>query len=230
MEDIEKIPQELQLKPKCLIYLTGLDVDNNHSHATVWKSFSQNRRSDRAPLKFRNVPVDHQYPKSVSKRKWMRKHLDELPAVVAIFFDLEWDEKLWQGKLAECARRVETVRSNLQSRDTKVVVVLLQKHAPVPVGDDLNATERAQNLCSTCDLPVKHLFVLQLTGFMFGCITRLETEMHDMASNYYHNAAKRVKSHRTSLNKTNHQLLFVRHEFKIAFFDELKQDQNLALK
>ncbi|BHF73457.1 Trafficking protein particle complex subunit 11 [Sparganum proliferum] len=244
MEDIEKIPQELQLKPKCLIYLTGLEVETNHSHASVWKGFSQNRRSDRAPLKFRNVPVDHQYPKSnvrpshyewyqakgLLKRKWMRKHLDELPAVVAIFFDLEWDEKQWQEKLNECARRVETVRSNLQSRDSKVVVVLLQKRAPVPVGDDLNATERAQDLCSRCQLPVKHLFVLQLTGFMFGCITRLETEMHDMASNYYHNAAKRVKSHRTNLNKANHQLLFVRHEFKIAFFDELKQDQNLALK
>uniref|UniRef100_A0A0X3PZ16 Trafficking protein particle complex subunit 11 domain-containing protein n=1 Tax=Schistocephalus solidus TaxID=70667 RepID=A0A0X3PZ16_SCHSO len=244
MEDIEKIPQELQLKPKCLIYLTGLDIDNNHSHASVWKSFSQNRRSDRAPLKFRNVPVDHQYPKTNSKpshyewylpkglikRKWMRKHLDELPAVVAIFFDLEWDEKQWQEKLTECVQRVETVRSNLQSRDSKVVVVLLQKRVPVPVADDINATERAQDLCSRCQLPVKHLFVLQLTGFMFGCITRLETEMHDMASNYYHNAAKRVKSHRTNLNKANHQLLFVRHEFKIAFFDELKQDQNLALK
>ncbi|VDL95118.1 unnamed protein product [Schistocephalus solidus] len=203
MEDIEKIPQELQLKPKCLIYLTGLDIDNNHSHASVWKSFSQNRRSDRAPLKFRNVPVDHQYPKTNSKpshyewylpkglikRKWMRKHLDELPAVVAIFFDLEWDEKQWQEKLTECVQRVETVRSNLQSRDSKVVVVLLQKRVPVPVADDINATERAQDLCSRCQLPVKHLFVLQLTGFMFGCITRhyrqaynnlLELRVHDL--------------------------------------------------
>ncbi|XP_034257272.1 trafficking protein particle complex subunit 11 isoform X3 [Pantherophis guttatus] len=41
---------------------------------------------------------------------------------------------------------------------------------------------------------------------------------------------RRVKSHKEYLNKTTHQLLFVRHQFKIAFFNELKQDTLNALK
>uniref|UniRef100_A0A5K3FH57 Foie-gras_1 domain-containing protein n=1 Tax=Mesocestoides corti TaxID=53468 RepID=A0A5K3FH57_MESCO len=241
MRDFEHLPQELQVRPKCLIVLTGLDVDSNPFHASVWKGFSQNRRSDRAPLKFKNLPLDHAYPKTqpkyewylpkgLLKRNWMKKHLDELPAVVVVFFDLEWNEKDWHEKVKECVGRVNIVRSNLISRPTKVVVVLLQSKAPNQSGDEVSSTERAQELCNQCQLNVKNLFVLQQSDFMFGCITRLETELHDMASNYYHNAAKRVKAHKSSLNKSTHQLLFVRHDFKIAFFDELKQDSNLALK
>lgn len=63
-----------------------------------------------------------------------------------------------------------------------------------------------------------------------------------MAYNYYHNAAKLVKAHKSNLTKANQQvvgcilitallqLLLVRHDFKIAFFDELKQESTLALK
>ncbi|VDP70721.1 unnamed protein product [Echinostoma caproni] len=98
----------------------------------------------------------------------MRKHLEEIPAVVAVFYDLDWDERQWDEKSTECAQRLETVR--------------------------------------------------------------LEGEFHDMASNYYHARAKNVKSHKDTLNKASHQLLFVRHEFKIAFFGELKKDPALALK
>ncbi len=40
----------------------------------------------------------------------MKKHLDELPAVVAVFFDLDWDDKNLQEKMKECAQRVDLVR------------------------------------------------------------------------------------------------------------------------
>ncbi len=98
------------------------------------------------------------------------------------------------------------VRSKLVSRATKVVVILLQKRTPAQGGDDFTPSERAQELCTMCHLNVKNLFVLQHTDFMFGCITRLETELHDMASSYYHNAAKRVKAHKSNLTKSNHQV------------------------
>lgn len=67
MADIEFIPQELHLKPKCLISIAGLDVENNASHASVWKNFSQNRGNERAPFKLLNLPLDHEYPKPKPK-------------------------------------------------------------------------------------------------------------------------------------------------------------------
>ncbi len=67
MDDIERVPQDLQVKPKCLVVLTGLDVETNSTHASVWKGFSHNRRVDRAAIKFRCFPPDHDYPKAKPK-------------------------------------------------------------------------------------------------------------------------------------------------------------------
>jgi len=40
----------------------------------------------------------------------MYKHLHEVPAVVVVFFDLDWDEHMWKERQMECATRVEIVR------------------------------------------------------------------------------------------------------------------------
>ncbi|VDK32388.1 unnamed protein product [Taenia asiatica] len=245
MEDIEYFPQELHVKPKCLIALTGLDVDKKPFHASVLNGFYSNLRNDRLALRFRNLPLDHPYskakpkhssqyewylPKGLLKRQWMKKHLEELPAVVVVFFDLEGNDRSWADKVKECARRVELVRSNLISRATKLVVTLLQDKASNGIGDNINAMEGSQELCDQCQISIESLFILQLTEFMPSHIKRLEAELYDMACNYYRNAAKRVKAHKSSLTKATQQLLLVRHTFKIAFFDELKQETNLALK
>ncbi|KAH9285024.1 Trafficking protein particle complex subunit 11 [Echinococcus granulosus] len=245
MEDIEYFPQELHVKPKCLIALTGLDVDKKPFHASVLNGFYSNLRSDRLALRFRNLPLDHQYsrakpkhssqyewylPKGLLKRQWMKKHLEELPAVVVVFFDLEGNDRSWSDKVKECARSVELVRSNLITRATKIVVTLLQDKASNVIGGIVNATEDSQELCDQCKISIENLFILRQSEFMLSSIKRLEAELYDMACNYYRNAAKRVKAHKSSLTKSTQQLLLVRHTFKIAFFDELKQESNLALK
>jgi hypothetical protein len=33
-----------------------------------------------------------------------------MPAVVVVFYDLDWDEHMWKEKQMECATRVEIVR------------------------------------------------------------------------------------------------------------------------
>ncbi|THD20497.1 Trafficking protein particle complex subunit 11 [Fasciola hepatica] len=245
MQHIEKLPEELCCKPEPLIVLSGLDIEKNSVHKSIWKAFTSGHSRERETFKFRCRPVDHQFPrpkvkpsaayewflpKGILKTGWMRKHLEEIPAVVAVFYDLDWDERQWDEKSTECAQRLGIVRSKLAGRDSKLVLVLIQKRAPLPLGEDLNAMERAQALCTKCELLGKNLFVLSHTNLLYGCITRLEGEFHDMASNYYHTRAKKVKSHKDTLNKASHQLLFVRHEFKIAFFGELKKDPALALK
>ncbi|RMC14011.1 hypothetical protein DUI87_09097 [Hirundo rustica rustica] len=164
------------------VTLTGLDVVYNAVHRAVWDAFCANRRADRVPISFKVLPGDHEYPKCRTKRTsyewyipkgilktgWMNKHLNLVPALVVVFYELDWDEPQWKEKQLECATRVE--------------------------------------------------------------IVRLENAFYEHAQTYYYTEIRRVKSHKEFLNKTTHQLLFVRHQFKIAFFSELKQDTQNALK
>lgn len=239
------LPPELLCRPTALVALTGLDVTYNAIHKLIWDSFCNNRRSDRVPLQFKVTAGDHEYPKcrtnkrqsyewyipkGVLKKSWMNKHVNQVPAVVVVFFDLDWDEHLWKEKQMECSTHVEIVRNSLLNRGTKVAVVLIQKNAPLPPGEDVVAAERAASLCSACDLSAKQLYVLPHTDHLIGYTIRLENAFYELAQSYYHGEARKVKAHRDFLNKTTHQLLFVRHQYKIAFFSELKQDSHTSLK
>ena len=51
-------------------------------------------------------------------------------------------------------------------------MVLIQKNAPLPPGEDAVASERAASLCSACDLSAKSLFVLPLTDHLLGYTIR----------------------------------------------------------
>ncbi|XP_044153344.1 LOW QUALITY PROTEIN: trafficking protein particle complex subunit 11 [Bufo gargarizans] len=237
-------PVELCCRPMAFVTLTGLDVTYNAVHRAIWDAFCANRRADRVPISFKVLPGDHEFPKCRTKRTsyewyipkgilktgWMNKHLNLVPALVVVFYELDWDEGQWKEKQSECATRVEIVRQSLQGRNTKVAVVLIQKKTPLPPGEDLIASERAAALCNACDLSGKSLFVLPHTDHLVGYIIRLENAFYEHAQTYYYSEIRRIKSHKEFLNKTTHQLLFVRHQFKIGFFSELKQDTQNALK
>uniref|UniRef100_A0A7N8Y5K1 Trafficking protein particle complex subunit 11 n=1 Tax=Mastacembelus armatus TaxID=205130 RepID=A0A7N8Y5K1_9TELE len=239
-----ELPPELCCRPMAFVALTGLDVVYNAVHRAIWDAFCANRRADRVPISFKVLPGDHEYPKCRTKRtsyewyipkgilktSWMNKHLNLVPALVVLFYELDWDDPQWKEKQSECATKVEIVRASLQGRNTKVAVVLIQKKTPLPPGEDLVASERASALCNACDLSGKSLFVLPHTDHLVGYIIRLENAFYEHAQTYYYTEIRRVKSHKEFLNKTTHQLLFVRHQFKIAFFSELKQDTQNALK
>uniref|UniRef100_A0A672GQH4 Trafficking protein particle complex subunit 11 n=1 Tax=Salarias fasciatus TaxID=181472 RepID=A0A672GQH4_SALFA len=239
-----ELPPELCCRPMAFVALTGLDVVYNAVHRAIWDAFCANRRADRVPISFKVLPGDHEYPKCRTKRTsyewyipkgilktgWMNKHLNLVPALVVLFYELDWDDPQWKEKQSECATKVEIVRTSLQGRNTKVAVVLIQKKTPLPPGEDLVASERAAALCTACDLSGKSLFVLPHTDHLVGYIIRLENAFYEHAQTYYYTEIRRVKSHKEFLNKTTHQLLFVRHQFKIGFFSELKQDTQNALK
>lgn len=63
-------------------------------------------------------------------------------------------------------------RNSLSGRGTRICVVLIQKNAPLPPGEDAVASERAASLCSACDLSAKSLFVLPLTDHLLGYTIR----------------------------------------------------------
>lgn len=118
------LPPELCVKPLALIGISGLDTLNNAVHKSIWETFSSNRRVERAPVLFKLISNSHEFPiikpkrnsydwyipKGILKRNWMNKHLYEIPAVVVIFFDLDWNEPNWNEKMIECASRVHSMR------------------------------------------------------------------------------------------------------------------------
>ncbi|KAM7429463.1 Trafficking protein particle complex subunit 11 [Porites harrisoni] len=212
MAAASEFPTELATRPLGLVALIGLDIHNKPLHKAIWESFSVNRHPERVPLSFRLLSIDHEFPKAKSKRstyewyipkgilktKWMHKHLYLSPAVVVMFYELDWDDSQWKEKQTECASKLEKVRSSLQDQNTKVAVVLIQKNAPLPPGDDMQALERAATLCSACDLSAKSLFVLPHTDHLIGYTIRLENAFYDLAQSYYHGECRRVKAHKVN--------------------------------
>ena len=40
----------------------------------------------------------------------MSKHLNSVPALVVVFYDLDWNDQQWKEKQTECASRVAVIR------------------------------------------------------------------------------------------------------------------------
>jgi len=245
MSSDSELPPELLTQPLALVGLTGLNIESNSNHSSIWNSFNSAIRSERPPLNF--ILFENNYvfppakpdrasyewyiPKGILKRKWMNKHLEKIPGVLVLFYDLEWDDPSWQSKHTECADRLHSIRTSLIGRGTKLVLVLLQNSAPLPSSEDALAADRAATLCQACGLPPKSLFVMPCrSDHLQGYTMRLESAFYELSQSSYHLSSRAVRSHRDQLNRTNHGYLFVRHQFKMAFYHELKQDVAMAHK
>ncbi|XP_046390361.1 trafficking protein particle complex subunit 11 [Ischnura elegans] len=243
--DSHDLPQELCAPALAPIGFTGLDTLNNAVHRAVWDAFSNARTPERAPISFMLLSPDQEFPpmktkrnsyewyvpKGILKTNWMDKHLKKLPAVVVIFYDLDWDDPLWNEKKQECASRVQSVRAALEGRGCRIAVTLLQQASTaLPSGEDVMAIERGNALRTACALNAKSLFVLPHGDHLHGYILRLEKAFFELSQTYYHQKIKGVRSHLDQLNRTSHHYLFVRHQFKMGFYSELKQDYSLAHK
>lgn len=68
-------------------------------------------------------------------------------------------------------------------------------------------------------------FFFQFLGYTL----RLESAFLEQAQTYYTQLSKQVRMHRDQLTST-HQDLKIRHQFKLGFFSEMRQDLNTALK
>jgi len=244
--DLE-IPAELTSLPMALVALQGLREDDER-HKDLWRRFQAQPEGTGAPLRTIRLEAGQQVPwppmkpkrnsyewfipKGILKRNWVSKHLNRLPAVVAVFADLDWDDQHFNEKKAEAAERVRGVRESLNGRGSKIAVVLLQRSLSLPSADDAAASERASSLCAACELSNRSLFVLPLVTeeAVDGYVTRLRAAFYELAQNYYHQEIRSVKSHKDFLNKTTHLYLFVRRQFKIGFLNELKRDLHAAYK
>lgn len=65
---------------------------------------------------------------------------------------------------------------------------------------------------------------------VFFCFS-LENAFYELAQNfYYHEYRRLVKILKDPQNKTTYHYLTVRHQFKMGFFNEMKQDLQTAYK
>ncbi|GFX40955.1 trafficking protein particle complex subunit 11 [Trichonephila clavipes] len=64
--DIGDLPSELTSNPSAYVAVTGLDVENNVIHRTIWESFTTNRQ-DRVPLFLKLLPVGQEFPEAKPK-------------------------------------------------------------------------------------------------------------------------------------------------------------------
>lgn len=243
-KDSTEFPPEMILKPLALIGLSGLDAINNAVHKEIWDAFSNNRRADRTPVRFKllnntfEFPVvkpkrssyEWYIPKGILKKNWIHKRISLIPAVVVIFYDMDWNDPQWNEKTIECASKVQSIRAAVEGHATRVAIVVIQSRLSPPPSEYMLGAERAQALCAACEIQSKSLFVLPHSDHLIGYIVRLENAFYDIAQNYYHHETKNIKQHKDHLNKTTHQYLFVRHQFKLGFLNELKQDLSTAHK
>lgn len=61
-------------------------------------------------------------PKGILKRHWAKKHLQQVPAVLALFYDLDWEDPQWRERQIECASRVESMRYSSRSTEKSVCI------------------------------------------------------------------------------------------------------------
>ncbi|XP_064547367.1 trafficking protein particle complex subunit 11 [Drosophila montana] len=248
--DATTLPSELLVIPQPLIGFCGLDIASQSVHKSIWDAFSgtlqrkpADRERDRAAVQYKLLPPNYEFPvakpkrasyewyhpKGILKRNWMLKHLHVLPSVVVLFQDIEWNDGQWTEKQVQCAAIVQGLKNALQERNSRLCLVLLQKSAPLPPGEDMLAAERAASLTTACGITSKMLFILPHTEHLMGYTQRLESAFLDMAQSYYALMSKRIRTHRDQLSAA-HTTLKIRHQYKLGFVAEIRQDFSTAQK
>jgi hypothetical protein len=61
----------------------------------------------------------------------------------------------------ECSTRIELVRAELRDRNTRTILILIQKHPNIPIdGDNVLSRERYPSLCTACSIKNNYIFLL----------------------------------------------------------------------
>lgn len=243
MMSMNELPKEVTFPPVPYIALIGLDAASNTYHNQVWNTFAINRAVDRPPLYYKLIPIDHSFipakvkktydryvPSGILKTNWFAKHLFEIPSVAVVFEEADWHSLQNTDQRMKCIEKVKRVRTLLNGRHTKIVLILLQSE-PITHSDDQTYKENVGKLCLECDINPKSFFIIPINELqlMLSYVQRIEQIILDLAKNYYVAQTKSVKSHKEQLNKSTQIYLYIRHEFKLGFFHEIRQIYNTAL-
>ncbi|XP_075588783.1 LOW QUALITY PROTEIN: trafficking protein particle complex subunit 11 gry [Dermatophagoides farinae] len=247
---MNNIPAEISVNPVPYISLLGLDAANNPIHSIIWNSFAINRSADRPVLYYKLLPIDYRFPSSKNRRsydryipagiiktKWLNKHLFEIPSVVVVFVSLQNWQQLDRHRLID---EINSLKMALINRQIKIVVILLQSEPISSITynhqdnhQDVNQInkDQATRLCEECDINPKSLFIIPVQDEQSipGYVHRIESTLNELVKAHFSSKVKQIKSYRDQLNKITQNYLFVRHEFKLGFYHEIRQIYNQAL-
>eukprot|EP00040_Diaphanoeca_grandis_P015772 m.80876 g.80876 ORF g.80876 m.80876 type:complete len:639 (-) comp25358_c0_seq2:213-2129(-) len=242
---------ELLVRPRGLVKIFGLDLEEKSGpHQEVWAALTQGRTPESVPLSYQlvknpnsvfpkrktkkqqdtNVTDDDVVPLGILKSNWVNKHRSCIPSVVVVFFNLDWQSEDWATREAECAKTINELRTAMDGRFTRLVAVLMLQN-PLEDGHPL-VEERAVSLRNACLLKTKSsLFALPSDDpDLREMVVRLESAFFELSNKYYEQAEVHVRKRMDLLNLNTETILAVRYNFKIAYFNELRQLRQAALK
>ena len=91
MSSDSELPPELLTQPLALVGLTGLNIESNSNHSSIWNSFSSAIRSERPPLNFILFENNYVFPPAKPDVTFMittleiKKKMDNWPIICIMF-------------------------------------------------------------------------------------------------------------------------------------------------
>eukprot|EP00055_Hartaetosiga_balthica_P002785 m.5261 g.5261 ORF g.5261 m.5261 type:complete len:1143 (+) comp2368_c0_seq1:79-3507(+) len=226
------------------VKVLGLDVENNVRHQLVWEEMKNLNQNENASLSYElcqdpqtcfpkrkakpqrvlGITEEDYIPPGIIKLNWMKKHAQEIPAVVVVFIPLEWEAENWNDREQQCGSLFNLLRAKKMNRCSRIVAILeqsvLQRDVPQGVID-----ERAFSFRNVCDLQVQgSLFTLDSPNdHISAAMQKLQDVFADLSRQHYAGEVQRVQAHLDIVNHSTEHVLLVRYLFKIGFFGELRK-------
>jgi hypothetical protein len=181
-------------------------------------------------------------PRGILRTNWLYKHTHSLPSVVVLVFAADGgasgsstiSEPSWQRVESHIAEEVDRVRKivtgtrDLVGRQSKIVVVIVHRSEPVFFD------EKLKQLQKKVDLDSKQILLLPRgpAELFTSTCRRVEAVITDQAFHYLKDVARRIKRvyHKGHVSKSSQLALYIRHNFKLGFYAEVRHDFAAAFK
>jgi hypothetical protein len=163
-------------------------------------------------------------PPGILKIAWMKKRLHIFPTVFVLL--VEWSDGSDETNEANITTAVNQFKNNNQSRHIQILSVAVRHRNTAD--EDPTLEDRVARAGKRAGLEHK-VFLLTTTDFK-NSLRRLETILWDVCSIFCKKEIQRIKSHKSRVKADSQTKLVIRHHFKIAFYSELSQDSQAALK
>ncbi|KAI6216052.1 hypothetical protein M3Y94_00458000 [Aphelenchoides besseyi] len=216
-----------------LIMFSGLDVNNNPTHNSIYSAFLRIKRINyklltadyEQPLKTEKSPL--RSSRGLLKRDWPLKYLNHRPALIVLFVDLNWNHPSWSEKKMECESKIASLRQSVAYRETRIILVLIQTAKLPGSGEDSTSKDRAVELGGACQLSEKQLYIFPQNENHDLVASRLDGIFYENGLLFYQAVLRKVRSRAIP---NNHNNLLIRQQFKLGFLSEMRQDTHSALR
>ncbi|XP_062220107.1 uncharacterized protein LOC133919663 [Phragmites australis] len=232
---MEDYPEELRTPPLSLVSIVG--CPELHPSISASLSSQQPPMNTLALPDFANASIlarsgktrdplaSPQAPAGILKKDWLLKHRTRFPVAVAALFRVDQvsgDPAQW---LQACSD-LENLKSVIQGKNTKLVVVLIQPQAGDELSEDVTVALRKR-----AEIDSKHLVVLveQDETEWNRSLNKLKNVFAKLCSSFYIEEGRRIKA-RIEKRSFSSVALSIRYCFKVAVYAEFRRDWPEALK